>query len=366
MDSMDNVQERIEVLEQRTEQLKHQTLALAAHTRTVERRRRWWRGIACGMALLGLLSLGLPSGQAADLACVAGDVACLIDAINQANTNGEANTIRLEAGTYTFTAPDNGGLPDGNNGLPVVTGIVTIQGAGVDATILEANGFCCRLAKITATGNLTIDRLTIRRFDAGARSDLIGAGGFLNRGGVLTLTNSRLTEVGGGIGLGGCIYSSGGTLTLAQTTLTGCTAGHGGGIVHDGGGPFLLLNSTVEYSGAGTMAGGILTSGGLTMVGSTLRGNQCRADVGGLLTFGTVAITESTIADNHGGTAGGIENHGALTIINSTIAHNSVTPCSDPLSCNGFGGEEAAAIVNQGITAIVLSSTIADNQALEH
>src|SRR6516165_7112281 len=112
MDSMDNVQERIEVLEQRTEQLKHQTLALAAHTRTVERRRRWWRGIACGMALLGLLSLGLPSGQAADLACVAGDVACLIDAINQANTNGEANTIRLEAGTYTFTAPDNGGLPD--------------------------------------------------------------------------------------------------------------------------------------------------------------------------------------------------------------------------------------------------------------
>ena len=33
---------------------------------------------------------------------------CLIAAINEANANGEKNTIRLEAGTYTLTAVDNG------------------------------------------------------------------------------------------------------------------------------------------------------------------------------------------------------------------------------------------------------------------
>jgi hypothetical protein len=47
MESMDNFRERFEALEQRTEQLQQ-------HTRKVERRLRWWRGIACGVMLLGL------------------------------------------------------------------------------------------------------------------------------------------------------------------------------------------------------------------------------------------------------------------------------------------------------------------------
>jgi hypothetical protein len=57
--SMENVHERIEALEQ-------QMRALGAHTRTVERRLRWWRGVACGLGLLGLVSLSLQSGTAAD------------------------------------------------------------------------------------------------------------------------------------------------------------------------------------------------------------------------------------------------------------------------------------------------------------
>ena len=59
MDSMDNFRERFEALEQQTEQLKHQTQTLA-------RQVRWWRGIACGVMLLGLVSLPLQSGTAAD------------------------------------------------------------------------------------------------------------------------------------------------------------------------------------------------------------------------------------------------------------------------------------------------------------
>jgi hypothetical protein len=38
--------------------------------------------------------------QAADFACPAGDVACLIAAIQTANTNGETNTITLADGPY--------------------------------------------------------------------------------------------------------------------------------------------------------------------------------------------------------------------------------------------------------------------------
>jgi hypothetical protein len=59
MESMDNVRERFEALEQ-------QMKVMGAHTRTVERRLRWWRGIACGVMLLGLVSLPLQSGKTVD------------------------------------------------------------------------------------------------------------------------------------------------------------------------------------------------------------------------------------------------------------------------------------------------------------
>lgn len=66
MDSMDNFRERFEALEQRTEQWKQQTQARETHTHTVERRLRWWRGLACGVGLVGLVSLPLPSGMATE------------------------------------------------------------------------------------------------------------------------------------------------------------------------------------------------------------------------------------------------------------------------------------------------------------
>jgi hypothetical protein len=52
MDSMDNFQERFEALERRTQM--------------VEQRLRRWRGLACSVLVLALLSLALPSGKAAD------------------------------------------------------------------------------------------------------------------------------------------------------------------------------------------------------------------------------------------------------------------------------------------------------------
>jgi hypothetical protein len=51
MDNMDNFQERFEALERRT-QMAEQGL-------------RWWRGLACGFLLLGLLTWTLPSVRAA-------------------------------------------------------------------------------------------------------------------------------------------------------------------------------------------------------------------------------------------------------------------------------------------------------------
>src|SRR5215510_4902970 len=54
---MEALQQRLEALEQQTEQLKH-------HSQAVERRLRWWRRMACGVGVLALLSPPLTSVRA--------------------------------------------------------------------------------------------------------------------------------------------------------------------------------------------------------------------------------------------------------------------------------------------------------------
>ena len=91
------------------------------------------------MAAVLALGLALASPvlvQADTFHCGAGDVQCLIEAINTANTNGQQNTIRLEAGTYTLTAVDNSDTA-GPNGLPLIISTLTLHGAAPDTTIIE-------------------------------------------------------------------------------------------------------------------------------------------------------------------------------------------------------------------------------------
>ena len=136
--------------------------------------------------LLGLLGLARPV-PAAEFSCAAGDVPCLIEAINVANTNGEANTITLAAGLYTLTAVDNN--TDGPTGLPSVTGPLTLRGAGADSTVLEraAGAPPFRLLHVAATGGLTLEGLTLRGGDATTTN----AGGGIWNQGTLTLTRSK-------------------------------------------------------------------------------------------------------------------------------------------------------------------------------
>ena len=158
MDSMDNFRERFAASEQPTEPLQPQPYMGA-------RWRCWgrypWRGAA--VTVLGL-ALALPHlAQARTFYCDAGDVKCLIDAINQANANGEKNTIRLKAGTYTLTDVDNT-TPDGPNGLPSITSPLTIKGEGADTTILEraSSAPVFRLVHVAASGHLRLTEVTIR------------------------------------------------------------------------------------------------------------------------------------------------------------------------------------------------------------
>jgi hypothetical protein len=259
---------------------------------------RWWMmwSVAAVVAIGLALATSHPV-QAKTFHCGAGDVACLIAAINDANANGQKNTIRLEAGTYTLTAVDNN--IEGANGLPSVTSALTITGKGATRTVIEraAGAPEFRLLHIDTGGNLRCNGLTLQGGDA--EFDSIGGSGILNRG-ALTVTqsilaNNGVNSVSGG---GGAIRSDGGTVTLATSTLIG----NGGSGLRNYNGTVVITESTIVRNG-GREGGGIAN----------------------LLFNGTVAITNSTIARNSafpfGG--GGIENSGTVIITNSTIAANS-------------------------------------------
>ncbi|HEY7540249.1 MAG TPA: choice-of-anchor Q domain-containing protein [Methylomirabilota bacterium] len=268
------------------------------------------------------LALASPCA-AAIIECAAGDVACLIAAVNTANASGGANTIQLQSGTYSLTAPNND--TDGPNGLPSITGALTIVGAGAGGTIIEREATApdFRLLHVAPSGLLKLEALTARGGRVTGMSP--GGAGVLNRG----------------------------TAVLSQSALTDCTtvgidAGGGGGIVSVG--RLVIAGSTLSHNSAGGSGGGASILGGLvTVVDSTISGNTGNLG-GGLFIGGQLAIIiGSTIADNIAtdGSGGGIfSSSTAVAVINSTLAGN----------FTNFGGGGLA-----GGGGIIINTTIANN-----
>jgi hypothetical protein len=217
--------------------------------------------------VVGLLALfngilGLPRYSLAhvgEFTCAAGDVACLIDAITQANSNGVANTITLKAGTYTLTAVNND--TNGPNGLPSVTGVVTIRGARDDATIIErdASAPAFRLIHVATPGTLTLEGLTLRGGNAGTQD-------------------------------GGCLASDGGTVAIIDRVISNNRADLGGGLFNEqtgtrvAAGTIAITRSNIAHNTA-RIGGGLFTraTGGIvTITNSTISGNSGASGVGGL------------------------------------------------------------------------------------
>ncbi|MEZ5582578.1 MAG: hypothetical protein R3F37_07280 [Candidatus Competibacteraceae bacterium] len=204
-----------------------------------------------------LLALGAPA-QAATFDIDSCDATALINAIDTANGNGQADVINLSGDcVYTLTSINN--VTDGSNGLPSITSTITINGNGATierSSVPSTPDF--RLIHIAASGDLTLDQLTVQNglaieSDPGSYTDSRG-GGFLNRG-TATLTNSTLLDNKASV-LGGGFANTVATATLTNSTLSDNSAAVGGGFSSDGKGEVTLNNSTL--SGNSASAGGDL------------------------------------------------------------------------------------------------------------
>ncbi len=295
----------------------------------------------------------------------------LVDAITAANTgspagrcaagNAGADTIELLSNVF-LTAVNNG-----NNGLPVITSAITIEGRGyIIARDTDAPFF--RILTVETNGDLTLNATTITGGDIYASQAF--AGGIYNNFGKVRLNNSIVNN--NTAGFGGGIYNNCGTLTLSNSTVSGNNAIVAGGIYNNCG-TLTLSNSTVSGNIAsvvgsiGSIAGGIYNnSGTLSLSNSTVSGN--RADrYGGIFNYnlGTVILERNLIAGNQSSYPGA-EIYNLATIVSSndnlfghsgesnSEAFYQFTPSSSDITATSDGTRRTA-------LSSILETTLATN-----
>jgi len=140
----------------------------------------------------------------------------LIGAIHTANATSGTHTLVLSRGcTYTLTATDNADAT-GDNGLPKITGHLTING---QAAILERQAAAdFRFFQAENTAVLIISDLTLKN-GRNAADNKIDGGAIFNNG--ATLNISGCTFNGNYAGCGGAIYSPSGALNITNSTFSG-------------------------------------------------------------------------------------------------------------------------------------------------
>ncbi|MCS6800964.1 MAG: CSLREA domain-containing protein [Chloroflexota bacterium] len=297
------------------------------------------------VALLALAPFGWPRPAQAALISVTTtndeletDGNCsLREAIQAVNTRaavdscaaGTGNdTIVLPAGLYplTISGSENDNLRGDLDVFPQSSagGVVTIQGAGAGATILDGNELDRVFHLIRSDSTLILRDLTIRN---GKVTNAAG-GGILSWGRLelrsVILENNRddgsstSDSVGGGLCIG-CGPGTGSGV-LENVIIRNNAADRGGGIFSNR--PLTITASSI-ISNTARAGGAIINFGDLTVVNSTVSGNAATINTGGILhSAGSLSLRSSTIAYNR---RAGVSAQALLTTTNTIIAFNTTS-----------------------------------------
>lgn len=275
----------------------------------------------------------------ADGVChTAANTCTLRAAVMEANrATGLGATILLPGGTYRLTLPPSGADGETSGDLNLTTPVsgdplITIQGAGTAATIIDANQLDDAL-NVAYARTVSITGLTIENGLA------VGDGGGISNGGYLSLDHVRLYH--NGAQAGGAINSYGASAVLVaeQCEFIGNTAALAGGALFNNAAARISA-STFAFNGA-VYGGAIENYGDLALIDSTLAGNEASRDGGGINALGSPStatnIYSSTIVYNDAdqdrdgnGSGGGVHvgftsgSGGSFAIRNTLITGNTV------------------------------------------
>ena len=248
-------------------------------------------------------------------------------------------------GAYLDPTPNIITFDDSLNGIPIVLsgpagedgnvsgdldikdgGNLTIQGNGTANTIIDGGG---------------VDRVFHICPGGGCISTVTITG--------LTIRNGAVSSGGGGI------FSEGGTTWVVSSNVVGNTADYGGGIYNNG--TLTITDSKIGEVGAGNTAtvngGGIFNaSGTATLIGSTVSDNDA-VDGGGIFNY-----EESILTIRNGSTIGGIGAGNTATAIGGGIynqSSNTTTVNASTISANT--ATSGGGIYNKGTTLNILNGS---------
>jgi CSLREA domain-containing protein len=230
--------------------------------------------------------------------------------------DGNNDTINVPAGLYLLTLVGDRENNNATGDLDILAN-VTIAGAGVGATIIDASGL-----------GSTPDRV----FDVPASSIRVTLRD-------MTVQNGHAPNINGGL----CAENGGGIrINNAAVTLTdfnldsnlagngsiplSCNPGRGGGIFTNGG-SLILLRADVTRNFSSTLGGGLHSQGAnVEVIRSRFDSNSAQAAGGGIsISSAALVMTQSSVSRNTAVDAcgGGIYDDAAgLTVSNSTIVAN--------------------------------------------
>jgi hypothetical protein len=209
--------------------------------------------------------------------------------------------------------------------LPQVTSRIVIEGR--QSTIqrnTSEESYDLTFFRITATGDLTLNKLTVSGATA---SGVSGGHGVLNDGGFVTLNDSSVLDTRTGL------TNSSGVAVLRKSTISGSGTtvdiGDGGGSGIRNGGTLVVTNSVVTGNEAIFGGAGITNSGTLTVVDTIVSDNRIsyEGSGGGIHNRGTLVLVGSIVSGNRANSGGGIFNDstGTATLVDSTVSGNQIT-----------------------------------------
>ena len=284
--------------------------------------------------------------------------------INQAITDGQADTITFDTGVFSSTQTitldttlitDPGSANAFGRTAFVVSGSarITLTGSGAGVTLDAGNAE--RLFALTGGATLTLQGLTLQHglaygWGASAQGGAIYSQGNLTLTSVSVLNNTAQGPNGGmgdggGNAVGGGVFVAGGTAALTNSTFAGNLAQGGAG----GAGRDLVIlepypappsSEWPHGGGGGSVAGGVYLAGGTaTLTNNTLSGNRAQGGAGGA--GGTLyrirsdgfLTTQGLAGGADGGASGGglfIQSGSTIFLNNTLIARN--TGASAPTS----------------------------------
>jgi hypothetical protein len=139
------------------------------------------------------------------------------------------------------------------------------------------------------------------------------------------ITLDSLKIINGNMLSGGGIYNQG-ELTIINSTLSGNNATEDGGGIYNHA-ELTIINSTLSGNNVQSCGGGILNTpfGTLIVTNNTLSGNNATESGGGIYNMGSLNMSKCTLSDNTSVFGGGIYNHEVspyLAMDNSTLSGN--------------------------------------------